>query len=252
MGARPSHFEIPVDDPDRAEAFYRDVFGWSFQRFDGAPSYYGMASTGEDNPGINGALYQREPDSVTVLTMSVPSIEEAIAKVEEKGGKVVLPKTPIPGMGWFANLEDTEGNRIGIFTQDPSAGCVAGTPHRDTLIPARGAVPATRWCRSRPGRRGSVGPVSVTMPSWRSRATPFRRVTRKRTLVWRASSKTPSSRRSWKRRSGPSRVAITSLSLTRRRCASSASTVRHWRKRQRPAVEACLAPCCSPEPRQLG
>ena len=122
MGARPAHFEIPVDDPDRAEDFYRHVFGWEFNRFEGAPSYYGMANTGEENPGINGALYKREHGSVTVLTMSVPSIEESIAKVEEKGGKVVVPKSPVPGMGWFANLEDTEGNRIGIFTADDTAG----------------------------------------------------------------------------------------------------------------------------------
>jgi predicted enzyme related to lactoylglutathione lyase len=115
--ARPSHFEIPVDDPDRAEEFYRDVFGWTFQRFDGAPEYYGLASTGEENPGINGALYQRGPDARVVLTMSVDSIEDALAKVTEKGGKVVQGKTPIPGMGWYATCDDTEGNRIGVFTQ---------------------------------------------------------------------------------------------------------------------------------------
>ena len=44
--ARPTHFEMPVDDPDRAERFYADVFGWNFQRYEGAPQYYGMASTG--------------------------------------------------------------------------------------------------------------------------------------------------------------------------------------------------------------
>lgn len=118
---RPSHFEIPVDDPDRAEEFYRDVFGWTFQRFDGAPQYYGMATTGDENPGINGALYQRGETSETVLTMSVPSIEESISKIEAKGGKVVQPKSPIPGMGYFANVLDTEGNRIGLFTEDSSA-----------------------------------------------------------------------------------------------------------------------------------
>jgi predicted enzyme related to lactoylglutathione lyase len=116
--ARPSHFEIPVDDPDRAEAFYSKVFGWTFQRFEGAPDYYGMANTGDDNPGINGALYKRGETSETVLTMSVDSIEEAIATAEANGATVVLGKTPIPGMGYFANLKDTEGNTIGIFTND--------------------------------------------------------------------------------------------------------------------------------------
>jgi uncharacterized protein len=119
--ARPSHFEIPVDDADRAEAFYSKVFGWTFQRFEGAPDYYGMANTGEENPGINGALYKRGENSATVLTMSVDSIEDAIATAEANGATVVLGKTPIPGMGYFANLKDTEGNTIGIFTNDETA-----------------------------------------------------------------------------------------------------------------------------------
>ncbi len=59
MGNRPTHFEIPVDDPDRAEKFYSAVFGWSFNRFPDAPMYYGLAATGDTNPGIDGALFQR-------------------------------------------------------------------------------------------------------------------------------------------------------------------------------------------------
>jgi predicted enzyme related to lactoylglutathione lyase len=121
MPSRPSHFEMPVDDPDRAEKFYTSVFGWTFQRYDGAPSYYGLAETGDSVPGINGALYQRGNDSGTVLTMSVDSIEEATAKIVAEGGKVLQDKAAVPGMGWFATCEDTEGNKIGLFTNDTSA-----------------------------------------------------------------------------------------------------------------------------------
>ncbi|MFY9614013.1 MAG: VOC family protein [Candidatus Dormiibacterota bacterium] len=119
--ARPTHFEIPVDDPDRAEGFYHDVFGWSFQRFDGAPQYYGMATTGEDGQGINGALFQRGDTTTTNLTMEVDSIEDTLPKIEAKGGIIILAKTPIPGMGWFATCRDTEGNVFGLFTSDESA-----------------------------------------------------------------------------------------------------------------------------------
>jgi predicted enzyme related to lactoylglutathione lyase len=119
--ARPTHFEIPVDDPERAERFYRELFGWSFQRFEGAPSYYGMASTGDENPGINGALFQRSDVGVVSLTMSVDSIEDTLRKVEASGGKVRQGKTAIPSMGYFATCEDTEGNVFGIFTEDSSA-----------------------------------------------------------------------------------------------------------------------------------
>lgn len=121
MPSRPGHFEIPVDDPDRAERFYGTVFGWTFQRFPGAPQYYGMATTGDAAPGINGALFQRDEDSVTTLTMTVDSIEESTAAVVAAGGKVLQDKAAIPGMGWFATCEDTEGNKFGLYTDDPNA-----------------------------------------------------------------------------------------------------------------------------------
>ena len=120
--ARPTHFEIPVDNPDRAEKFYAAVFGWSFQRYPGAPSYYGMATTGDSSQGgINGALFQRVPDSQTTLTMETDSIEKTTDKIVAEGGKVLQGKTPIPSMGWFATYEDTEGNKFGLFTNDPNA-----------------------------------------------------------------------------------------------------------------------------------
>jgi predicted enzyme related to lactoylglutathione lyase len=118
---RPTHFEIPVDDPDRAEDFYSKAFGWSFNRFEGAPEYYGLATTGDTNPGINGALYQRGSDSAVIVTMSVEAVDESLAQIVELGGKVVQGKVPIPGMGWYATCEDTEGNRIGVFQVDSAA-----------------------------------------------------------------------------------------------------------------------------------
>jgi len=45
----------------------------------------------------------------------VDSIDAALKKVESAGGKIVTPKTPIPGMGAFARIADTEGNVIGLF-----------------------------------------------------------------------------------------------------------------------------------------
>jgi predicted enzyme related to lactoylglutathione lyase len=121
MPSRPTHFEIPVDDPDRAERFYGSVFGWTFDRYPGAPNYYGMATTGDDNPGINGALFQRSEGSGVTLTMSVDSIEDAEAKITSEGGTVVQAKAAIPNMGWFATYKDTEGNTFGLFTNDPNA-----------------------------------------------------------------------------------------------------------------------------------
>ena len=53
--------------------------------------------------------------------MSVDSIEDAIAAVLAAGGTVSQEKASIPGMGWFAVCKDTEGNKVGLFTNDPTA-----------------------------------------------------------------------------------------------------------------------------------
>jgi predicted enzyme related to lactoylglutathione lyase len=119
--ARPVHFEIPIDDPDRAEAFYANVFGWNINRFDGAPQYYGLADTGGSLPGINGGLYERGPGSGITLNMGVESVDTAVESVLAHGGKLVTQKSPIPGMGWFAMCLDSEGNTIGVFEEDTTA-----------------------------------------------------------------------------------------------------------------------------------
>jgi predicted enzyme related to lactoylglutathione lyase len=49
------------------------------------------------------------------LYIGVSSVDEAIRKVQAAGGKVVTPKTPIPGMGPYGRVADTEGNVIGLF-----------------------------------------------------------------------------------------------------------------------------------------
>src|SRR5262249_38893968 len=95
---------------------------WTFNRFPGAPSYYGLATTGDESErGIDGALYQRGEMNETTLTMSVESIEDAGTKIVEAGGELVSDKAPGPRGGSSAQYKDTEGNLIGIFVSDESA-----------------------------------------------------------------------------------------------------------------------------------
>ncbi len=116
------HFEIPMDEPERAAKFYADVFGWQIQKWDG-PQDYWMAKTGADGQtGINGALMKRTdfPNFASVInTIDVPSVDDFMRMVWEHGGKVVMPKTSIPGVGYFAYCQDTEGNTFGIMQDDP-------------------------------------------------------------------------------------------------------------------------------------
>jgi hypothetical protein len=113
------HFEIAIDKPDRAVKFYTEVFGWKVEKWE--PVDYWLVQTG-DGPGIDGALKMRDrPNESTTNTVEVPSLEEYMAKVVEKGGEVISEKMTIPGYGYFAYCKDTEGNVFGIIESDESA-----------------------------------------------------------------------------------------------------------------------------------
>ena len=120
--SRVIHFEIPAGEPERAAAFYKKVFGWSIEKWPG-PMEYWMVTTGADGaPGINGGLLKKQaPTTATTNTIGVDSVEKAIAAVKSAGGKLVMPKTPIPTIGYFAYLEDTEGNLFGVLQSDADA-----------------------------------------------------------------------------------------------------------------------------------
>ena len=118
---RVSHFDIPADDPKRAQKFYKEVFGWKFKKWDG-PMDYWMAKTGTKEPGIDGGMSKRMPGQIGMTnTIDVPSIEKFSKKIMENGGQLIVPKMAIPKVGWFAQCMDTEGNMFGIIEMDEKA-----------------------------------------------------------------------------------------------------------------------------------
>ena len=121
--SRVTHFEIYTDEPGAVQPFYRDVFGWTFKKFDG-PIEYWLVTTGDDkDPGINGGLTRPRPGQSpgTLNTIAVESLEQSIEKLERSGGRVCVPKMPIPKVGWLAYAEDPQGNVFGIIEPDTSA-----------------------------------------------------------------------------------------------------------------------------------
>ncbi|HEX8772261.1 MAG TPA: VOC family protein [Pyrinomonadaceae bacterium] len=113
------HFEVSADDPDRASQFYESVFGWNIQKWGGPKDYRLISTGGDDQPGINGGIFKREGQVNYVNTIDVPSVDEFVAKVTQHGGKEVVPKTTIPGVGDLVYCQDTEGNVFGIL--EPSS-----------------------------------------------------------------------------------------------------------------------------------
>lgn len=116
------HFELGAQNPERAAKFYQQAFGWEVTRWTG-PEEYWLVKTGPDGEaGINGGIMRHKDGAPrTVNTIGVASVEEAAKQVERCGGKVVVPKMAIPGVGYQAYCVDTEGILFGIHEFDRSA-----------------------------------------------------------------------------------------------------------------------------------
>jgi uncharacterized protein len=122
MASRVVHFEIPIDDADRASSFYGSVFGWNVAKW-GPADYWTMTTGEEPGTGAEGALTPRTEALEGVLVyVGVDDIDRVLAAVRDAGGSVVTDKTPIPTMGWSARFRDTEGNLVGLFQEDAAAG----------------------------------------------------------------------------------------------------------------------------------
>jgi predicted enzyme related to lactoylglutathione lyase len=124
------HFEIPADNPERATKFYRELFGWEIEKFasDAGPEYWLMhtvpvnAEGRPARPGVNGGVMRRmAPGQAPVNYISVEQVDDFVRKAERLGAKVLMAKTPVPGMGWFAQLHDTEGNVFAVWETDSKA-----------------------------------------------------------------------------------------------------------------------------------
>ncbi len=97
------------------------MFGWKIEKWDG-PIDYWLVETGEsEEPGINGAIHSAENFKTVVNTIAVDSVDDFLEKVKQAGGKVLIPKGAVTGMGYVAFAEDTEGNAFGMLQSDPSA-----------------------------------------------------------------------------------------------------------------------------------
>jgi predicted enzyme related to lactoylglutathione lyase len=120
--ARLVHFEMNVKDVKKAMAFYKDVFGWEFQKWEGPMDYWLVMTGDESEPGIDGGLGNAEEGFPKVVnTIDVTDIDNIIKKVEKNGGEIVRPKHAVPGVGWLAYFKDSEGLMFGIMQSDPNA-----------------------------------------------------------------------------------------------------------------------------------
>ena len=114
-------FEIPADNPDRTKAFYSNLFGWKINPFPGGGDYWYIETGGSDDTPDGGLKKREHPQDPITNYVSVNSVADYSKKIEKLDGKICMPKTAVPQMGYFAVCQDTEGNTFGIWESNENA-----------------------------------------------------------------------------------------------------------------------------------
>jgi uncharacterized protein len=122
----PRYFELQADDPGRAAAFYRQVFGWDVVRDEAVPIEYWRIDT---RGGIEGAILKRpvavpaapSGTNAAVISMQVESFDATADAIHRNGGIDAMEKFAVPGRCWQGYFIDPDGNTFGVFEVDPDA-----------------------------------------------------------------------------------------------------------------------------------
>ena len=124
LGNALNWFEIPAADFERAKKFYETLFSYQMPDMQMGPVRMGFFLYDQPGGKVGGAICQSnthkpsQQGSVVYLNCQ-PDLQVALDKVEEAGGKILVPKTkisPDQDLGNFAFIIDSEGNKVGLHS----------------------------------------------------------------------------------------------------------------------------------------
>jgi predicted enzyme related to lactoylglutathione lyase len=119
-----THFAINADDVPATRSFYENVLGWRFSAW-GPPDFYQITMT-EGGP-VRGALQRRrelvagERTIGFECTIGVDDVDAVAKAVVANGGRIVMDKTTIAGVGDLIFFADPSGNVAGAMRYDSTA-----------------------------------------------------------------------------------------------------------------------------------
>ena len=108
--AKVEHFEIPADDVERAQTFYGEVFGFTFQAWDAD-----NIMIGAPDGGIGGDIHKRAGLPHPTVVITVDNLEDTLAEVIAHGGEQVGPIEDLDEKSRYAYFRDSEGNIVGVY-----------------------------------------------------------------------------------------------------------------------------------------
>jgi uncharacterized protein len=116
-------FCIPTNDFDRAVKFYQNILDLTLNIVDCEGEKMGCFP--DDGINVTGCIfhssnYKPSKDGVLINFYSDDDLNIFLKRVESNGGKTITPKTKIfvEGRGYFAHFSDTEGNYLGVYSDN--------------------------------------------------------------------------------------------------------------------------------------
>jgi predicted enzyme related to lactoylglutathione lyase len=109
------HFEIPADDVETLAGFYKELFGWEVAPAPGFNDYWFVRTSADPNAVAGGMMSRQHPMQGIMNYVLVEDVAGYTERAQSMGAKLLVPKTEIPGMGWFAVITDPQNNCLGLF-----------------------------------------------------------------------------------------------------------------------------------------
>ncbi len=119
-----SWFQIPVTNFDRAVKFYATILSAELLQTQAMGSKIAILPHDRESGAVGGALYcgadfVPNNNGTTVILNGGDDLSPILSKIQDAGGSILLPKTPINnGNGFIAHFIDSEGNRVGLHSRN--------------------------------------------------------------------------------------------------------------------------------------
>ena len=111
------HVELNTNNPEKAKAFYSQLFEWKLGSVPNPAVPSGAYTMIEVGTGTGGGIMKQIPGGPSgwLAYVEVDDIHATTQKAEQLGGKVMKDITEVPGMGWFSFIEDPTGAILGLW-----------------------------------------------------------------------------------------------------------------------------------------
>jgi predicted enzyme related to lactoylglutathione lyase len=106
------HWELGTSDGGKLAGFYKEIFGWHTEEYPSDQGPYQMFDAHEER-GINGGIAQSNQHPGVTFYVEVDDINAFLPKIEERGGKTLMPRTEMP-MITMAMFADPDGHVLGL------------------------------------------------------------------------------------------------------------------------------------------